>query len=214
METPKFTEDNLVNMEGHIKIWDPESGEVFVNKRNAINFENMSIALAASLANAGYGSIYEMHFGNGGTVVNASGTITYRTPNTNGQNEDLYHTTFFKVVEATDTLNNTDPTQNYTTITHVNNTNYTDVVITCTLDYDEPVASDTTFNLAGVDQDALDNAGDFDGEFIFDELGLKSKSTSSTLNTGLLLTHVVFHPVQKSANRLLQVVYTLRIRAG
>ena len=56
MDTPKFTEDNLVNMEGHIKIWDPESGQVYVNKRNAINFENMSIALAESLANQGQGS--------------------------------------------------------------------------------------------------------------------------------------------------------------
>jgi hypothetical protein len=87
-------------------------------------------------------------------------------------------------------------------------------VITCTIDYSEPIATDTTFNLAGVDQDAIDNAGNFTGDFIFDELGLKSKSSSATLNTGLLLTHVVFHPVQKSANRLLQVVYTLRIRAG
>ena len=174
----------------------------------------MSIALASSLANAGYGTVYEMHFGNGGTVVNANGTITYRTLNTNGQNEDLYHTTFFKVVDANDTLNNTDPTQNYTSVTHVNNTNYTDIVITATIDYAEPVATDTTFNLAGVDQDAIDNAGNFTGEFIFDELGLKSKSSSANLNTGLLLTHVVFHPVQKSANRLLQVVYTLRIRAG
>tara|TARA_B100000212_G_scaffold277162_1_gene216721 strand:+ start:791 stop:1435 length:645 start_codon:yes stop_codon:yes gene_type:complete len=214
MDTPKFTEDNLVNMEGHIKIWDPESGQVYVNKRNAINFENMSIALASAMANAGYGTVYEMHFGNGGTVVNANGTITYRTPNTNGQNEDLYSTTFFKVVDANDTVNNTDITQNFTSVTHVNNTNYTDIVITCTIDYDEPVATDTTFNLAGQDQDAQDSATDFTGSFVFDELGLKSKSSSANLNSGLLLTHVVFHPVQKSANRLLQVVYTLRIRAG
>ena len=214
MDTPKFTEDNLVNMEGHIKIWDPESGQVYVNKRNAINFENMSIALASAMANAGYGTVYEMHFGNGGTVVNANGTITYRTPNTNGQNEDLYSTTFFKVVDANDTVNNTDITQNFTSVTHVNNTNYTDIVITCTIDYDEPVATDTTFNLAGQDQDAQDSATDFTGSFVFDELGLKSKSSSANLNSGLLLTHVVFHPVQKSANRLLQVVYILRIRAG
>ena len=89
METPKFTEDNLVNMEGHIKIWDPESGEIFVNKRNAINFENMSIALAASLANAGYGSIYEMHFGNGGTVVNAKAIISFAASTSQSLNSTL-----------------------------------------------------------------------------------------------------------------------------
>jgi hypothetical protein len=32
----KDTLDALI--EGHIKIWDPESGEIFVNKRNAVNF--------------------------------------------------------------------------------------------------------------------------------------------------------------------------------
>ena len=47
---------------------------------------------------------------------------------------------------------------------------------------------------------------------MFDELGLKGKA--ATLGAGLLLTHVIFHPVQKSANRLIQVVYTLRIRVG
>ena len=40
-----------VQVQGHIKIWDPESGEVIVDKRNAIHYENMSQALANSLAN-------------------------------------------------------------------------------------------------------------------------------------------------------------------
>jgi hypothetical protein len=31
-----------VHIEGHIKIWDPESKEIYVNKRNAIHYENMS----------------------------------------------------------------------------------------------------------------------------------------------------------------------------
>ena len=44
----KDTLDALI--EGHIKIWDPESGEIFVNKRNAVNFENISIAIANILA--------------------------------------------------------------------------------------------------------------------------------------------------------------------
>jgi hypothetical protein len=30
----------------------------------------------------------------------------------------------------------------------------------------------------------------------------------------LMLTHVIFHPVQKSANRSLQIIYTLRIQMG
>ncbi len=54
-----------IHVEGHIKIHNPETGEIFINKRNAIHYENMSIALADSIANSGQGFIYEMVFGNG-----------------------------------------------------------------------------------------------------------------------------------------------------
>ena len=73
-----------VHIEGHIKIHNPETGEVFINKRNAIHYENISIALAQSLANSGQGFIYEMAFGNGGTAVDPTGIITYLTPNSSG----------------------------------------------------------------------------------------------------------------------------------
>jgi hypothetical protein len=65
-----------------------------------------------------------------------------------------------------------------------------------------------------VNQAQQDTAANFDGEFVFDEIGLKSKSGNSDtpLNAGWLLSHIVFHPVQKSANRVIQVKYTLRIR--
>jgi hypothetical protein len=202
------------SVDGHIKIWDPETQEVYVNKRNAVNLENISIAIANLLAGTSGGqySIVEMHFGNGGTVIDSAGGVTYRPPNVNGQGEQLYNDTFFKVVDEDDLINNTNPTLNKATVSHVNGLNYTDVVITCTLDYAEPIAEDMTFNLAGQSQDPLDNSSSMDGSFVFDELGLKVKGTD--LNDGLLITHVVFHPVQKSANRLLQVIYTLRIRVG
>ena len=61
----KIKENSGVLVQGHIKIHDPESGAVFVNKRNAIHYENMSIALAESVANAGQGFISSMAFGNG-----------------------------------------------------------------------------------------------------------------------------------------------------
>ena len=43
-------EKTMIGVEGHITIWDPENGDVLVRRRNAINFENMSIALANLLA--------------------------------------------------------------------------------------------------------------------------------------------------------------------
>jgi hypothetical protein len=187
-----------VHIEGHIKIHNPETGEVFINKRNAIHYENISIALAQSLANSGQGFIYEMAFGNGGTAVDPTGIITYLTPNSSGSSASLYNETYKKVVDDRSS-NNTDPTRNFIETRHVTGTNYTDVFVTCLLDYGEPSG-----------QQAFDNANNSDSSYIFDELGLKSYSTSGN---SLLLTHVIFHPVQKSLNRLIQIDYTVRIQS-
>ena len=84
-------------------------------------------------------------------------------------------------------------------IRHISGATYSDIIVSCLLDYGEPV-----------DQEAFDNSIDMNGNFIFDELGLRSYSPDGT---GNLLTHVVFHPVQKSLNRLLQVDYTIRIQS-
>ncbi len=187
-----------IHIEGHIKIWYPETGEIAVNKRNAIHYENMSISLAESIANAGQGFIYEMAFGNGGTTIDPTGIITYLTPNSTGTNASLYNETYSKVVDDRSSVN-IDPIRNKIETRHVTGTNYTDVFVTCLLDYGEPGT-----------QDAFDNSNNADGTFIFDELGLKSYSTTGTSR---LLTHVIFHPVQKSLNRLIQIDYTVRIQS-
>ena len=195
--------DNLkdqsgVLLQGHIKISDPESGEVIVNKRNAIHYENMSISLAESIGNGGTGWIYEMSLGNGGTSVDPTGIITYLTPNSTGTNASLYNQTYSKVVDDR-SVNNLDPVRNKIETRHVSGTNYTDILVSCLLDYGEPNG-----------QDAFDTATDENSSFIFDELGLRAYSTSGT---GRLLTHVIFHPVQKSLNRLIQIDYTVRVQS-
>ena len=189
---------NGVLVQGHIKIFDPKTKEVLVDKRNAIHYENMSIALAESLSNAGAGFIYEMSFGNGGTSVDPTGIITYLTPNSTGTNAGLYNQTYTKVVDEK-RVNNTDSARNKTEIRHVSGTNYTDILVSCLLDYGEPSG-----------QDAFDNATDTDNRYVFDELGLRSYSASGT---GRLITHVIFHPVQKSLNRLIQIDYTVRVQS-
>ena len=40
-QKPPLQENGGVMMEGHIRIFDPETGEDIVNKRNAIHYENM-----------------------------------------------------------------------------------------------------------------------------------------------------------------------------
>jgi len=196
--TEQLKDKSGVAVSGHIKIFDPYTKEVYVDKKNAIHYENMSIALAESLANQGQGMIYEMSFGNGGTSVDPTGIITYLTPNSTGTNASLYNQTFTKVVDDRSTAN-TDPIRNKTETRHVSGTNYTDIVVTALLDYGEPEG-----------QDAFDTASNTENLYVFDELGLKSYSPSGT---GRLLTHVIFHPVQKSLNRLVQIDYTVRVQS-
>ena len=190
-----------VMMEGHIRIFDPETGEDYVNKRNAIHYENMSQALANSLANKTTGFVHEMAFGNGGTSVDPTGIITYLTPNSTGTNATLYNQSYYKVIDDNSSTNK-DTTRNKMEVRHTAGNKYTDIVCTCTLDYGEPTG-----------QAAFDNTTDFNGDFVFDELGLKSWQGTENGSTNKLLTHVIFHPVQKSLNRLIQIDYTLRIQS-
>ena len=190
-------------VEGFLKIYDPNSGEILVDKHNAINYENMSEAIADTLSSRGYGEIYQMAFGNGGASVDETGVITYLPPNTTGQNAALYNQTYAKIVDDTSVFN-LDPTRNKMTVTHTTGKVYTDILVQCLLDYGEPAG-----------QNAFDNSTQTDSAYIFDELGLLANY--GTDNDGnvitRLLTHVIFHPVQKSLNRQIQIDYTVRIQS-
>lgn len=188
----------LCKIEGFVKIHDPNSGEILVDKKNAIHYENISIAMAQTLSNRDLGYIYLMAFGNGGSSVDPTGVITYLPPNTTGQNADLYNQTYQKVVDDNSAAD-TDPENNKMTVLHTSGNLYTDILVTCLLDYGEPPT-----------QQAFDNSTNFNGEYVFDELGLKSWNGSS--DNLRLITHVIFHPVQKSLNRQIQIDYTLRIQ--
>jgi hypothetical protein len=188
----------LTNIRGFLKIHDPVTGEVFVDKNNAIHYENISICMANTLADRNKGYIYKMAFGNGGSAVDPTGVITYLPPNTTGQNASLYNETYSKVVDDNSAAN-PDPSNNYLTVLHTSGQVYTDIVTTCLLDYGEPAG-----------QQAFDNSTNFNGEYVFDELGLQCWNGSAT--NLLLITHVIFHPVQKSLNRQIQIDYTLRIQ--
>lgn len=190
-------------IEGFLKIYDPNSLEVFVDKKNAINYENMSEALADTLSNRGVGEIYQMAFGNGGASVDETGIITYLPPNTTGQNAALYNETYAKIVDDTSVFNQ-DPTRNKMTVNHTSGKLYTDILVQCLLDYGEPSG-----------QMAFDNSTQTDSDYIFDELGLLANyGTDSDGNViTRLLTHVIFHPVQKSLNRQIQIDYTVRIQS-
>jgi len=198
-KTKNTNEQGSLKIQGHIKIFDPTTKEVFVDKRNAIHYENFSIALAGSISNTG-GFISEMAFGNGGSRVAPTGVITYLTPNSIGSNAALYNQTYYKIVDSQN-ANDVDPSRNFMEVRHVPGTPYSDVLVTCLLDFGEPN-----------NQAAFDTSVNKDGTFVFDELGLRGYSADGA-NLGPLLTHVIFHPVQKSLNRIIQIDYTVRIQS-
>lgn len=197
-ETDVMKDETNMNVSGHILIRDKETGEELVNKRNAIHYGNLGALIAAGLQNQSNKIIHFMAFGNGGSSVDSSGTVLYKAPNTSESTEptaSLFNETFNKVVSSTSANNDTANNK----IELSSGTNYTDLKITCTLGLSEPSG-----------QENFDTATNQNSNFIFDELGLKGFATSS--DNAELLTHVIFHPVQKSLNRVIEVVYTVRIQ--
>ena len=191
------------SIRGFLKIYDPDSQEVFVEKDNAIHYENMSIAIADSLSNRGIGSIYQMGFGNGGSSVDTTGIITYLPTNTVGLNASLYNQTYAKIIDDTNILNS-NPIRNKMSTNHSTGKVYTDIIVSCLLDYSEPAG-----------QLAFDNGTYIENDYVFDELGLLANYGTDTNGNQIttLLTHVIFHPVQKSLNRQIQVDYTIRVQS-
>jgi hypothetical protein len=196
----KPNEQGKITVQGHIKIFDPRTREVFIDKRNAIHYENFSLALARSLSNQGFGTIAEVVFGNGGTRIDETGIITYLTPNNVGTDAALYNQTYVKTIDPKSS-SNVDPARNFMEVRHILGAPYSDILVSCLLDFGEPEG-----------QEAFDNATNTDGTYVFDELGLKSYSAEGP-GMGDLLTHVIFHPVQKSLNRMIQIDYTVRIQS-
>lgn len=182
---------------GHVLVRDGVTGEVLADQMNAIHYEHFSEAIGLALANRSTGSIHEMVFGNGASVVSGTGAITYFPPSVTGADARLYNQTYRKVVNDQSPLN-LDATRNKISVNHNPGTAYSDIVITCFLDYTEPSG-----------QDFYDDSSSAETNFVFDEIGLKT--FSPVVGAGKLICHVIFHPVQKAMNRTIEVIYTIRI---
>lgn len=179
----KLSENFGVGLEGHvlIKAYDSKDSEskVLLDKRNAIHHEHAVVLVAKALAGYEHRSIHSMHFGNGGTTTDPSGTITHNNPNATGD-ADLYSPIYFELVDD----GTGAPQGNQMAIKHVAGTLFSDLEIRCIIDKNEP------FGQAG-------------RTFVFDEIGLKTAD-------GTLITHVVFSPIEKSEDRIIEVIYTIR----
>ena len=192
-----------ITIEGFLKVYDPNDGEVFFDGHNAIHYENISVAIADSLSSRGQGSIFKIALGNGGSSVDQTGIITYLPTNTIGQNASLYNQTYTKIIDDTSILND-NPIRNKMSVNHTTGKVYTDIIVQCLLDYGEPSG-----------QLAFDNGTQMESSYVFDELGLLANYGTDDTGNELtkLLTHVIFHPVQKSLNRQIQIDYTVRIQS-
>ena len=187
-------DDNAgIKMSGHILIRDADTKEELVNKRNAIHYGNMANMIANALTNTSGAYIHYMAFGNGATSVDSAGKVIYKAPRVSESFENsatLYSRTYQKVIS-----NNTATDK----IEIIPGASYTDLKMTCTLGYNQPSGQDT-----------FDTSTTNDGLYIFDELGLLSYAADP--NDSTMLTHVIFHPVQKSANRTIEIIYTVRVQ--
>jgi len=188
---------------GHLKInsWevDSEGNKIdftnHVDKKNAIHDGNMVFAIAKAMIgqdSANTFSIGWIAFGDGGSEIAETGTVTYRPTNTqNNRNElaDLHQRVYQKKIEDEGFTMEVSPIIYNRAIADIN----TNIV----LQQGEPFG-----------QLPMDNAVEFSDRFVFDELGFFTNANN--IEDSYMLTHIVFHPIQKSLNRVFEIDYTIR----
>lgn len=189
---------------GHVTITDTHTGEVLLDKANQIHPKNMATAIARGLANSPNYQVFKLKLGRGGTVINATQQIEFRPPTTSGDNADLYDPTYVEVVDETDASVGAG---NSVVFTNIPGSTSSRVIVTCVISSNEAINNPTDL---GDGDDQLDP----EGTFFFDELGLFTKQTDSNLLNGaneLMLSHLIFSPIEHTGNRELTIVYTLTI---
>lgn len=204
------TEQTNIKFNSNVLLKDANTGEVFVDKSNAVHPQNMARVIARGLANETNSNIHLVALGNGGTFIDTTGVIRFNNPNTTGTDAVLYSETYSEVVDGT-VVNGNDifSAASTTDITSI-------VTIEVTISPDEPSDQWLT-DSTGVDtlSNPQDNSTAY--QYEFDELGcfainpLYDPLNPTIEPEFLLLTHIIFQPIAKSQNRQLQLTYTLTI---
>jgi hypothetical protein len=179
---------------GHVLVKEKETNAVMLDKFNAVHPKNMALILARALAHEDNSWVDYIALGNGGTHISSSGSIIYLTPNTTGV-ASLYNQTYS---EQVDPQSDTTPSTNGVVSRQLATPKTSSIIeVTVEIDSSEPNGQFST-------DDTNTNA---DSSFTFDELGLFS-------HDGLLLTHIVFEPITKTANRGIVITYTVEIKVS
>lgn len=172
-------------------IKDAATGELIMAKKNAVHPQNMAIAIARSLAREANGTIFKMCFGNGGTFFNSSNQIVYRSPNTLGA-ADLYSQTF--ELQADEQSGGTPVSNSVVSAPSPSPAITSVVTVVVEMGPSEPALQAVADNITT----------DPESSYVFDEIGLKTEDE-------LLLSHLVFSPIEKTANRAFLITYTLTV---
>jgi hypothetical protein len=217
-----FNENIESQIIGTLKIFDKDSGEVLVQKRNAIHPGNMAYVLASALAgkpvsvNANGSSPYIgwMAFGNGGS--NSTTTLSYRSPRVFSVYDNLPITSSNSRLYAKTYQQRTTNTVYYPG----EDMGDSEIVPDFTSKIKFSVEIDKT-QYAAMNSAAIpENDSLVAPVFTIDEIGLLSGNLLADTNDWsdldedktLMLTHVTFHPVLISANRTIVIDYTVTIQ--
>lgn len=175
-----------------VKIYEKGSNKLLLDKTNDVHPQNMSRVIAKGLAHEPNSWIFKLCLGNGGTHIDSANQITYLPPITTGIGATLYNQTYEEIIDEVDA----NTPINNSCISSPSPAPAITSIVTCTLELDstEPNGQPTVIN----------STTDPEHPFTFDELCLKTADN-------LMLTHLIFNPIPKSAGVGLLFIYTLTI---
>lgn len=219
-----------LSIQGFVKIIDKDTGKVLVYTHNDVLYGNISTALAHSLIGNSDSLLYYMGFGDGGAYVNNVGDIVYK-PSLGGPDSlvknptaNLYNTIYVKKL-SNDATASADynqlskayiPSENFST-------NYEDILVDVVVNASEPPVgisptSTLVFNEIGLfaGSDNLFTGGFTQTATDVNNFVTQTPNFSNTAGSKskIMITHVVFEPITKSAIQSLEIIYTLRIQMG
>lgn len=196
MNSKNFKDINMnMRLVGRVLIHDANTGELLVERKNAIHPQNMALVVSRALSREDNGYVFELAFGNGGTFLNSSNALVYKAPNIIGSAASLYNQTY--AVQVDEISSGTPVTNSVTAVPSPAPALSAMVIVTAQLSALEPLGQAVADNLTT----------DANAPFVFDEIGLKSPD-------GLLLSHLVFNPIEKTANRAWLITYTITVSAS
>jgi hypothetical protein len=186
--------DLPIKVTGHVHAEYEDNGEVLLDQFNDIHPQNMARVIARALAHEENSWVFQMKLGNGGTHIDANLQIEYLQPITQGVSATLYNTTYEEII---DDQNASNPIDN------------------SVVSYASPDPAITSLVVCKMKLDSTEPAGQApndgsttnpDSTFTFDELGLFTSD-----DPALMLSHLIFSPIEKTSNRSILVTYTLTV---